>query len=72
MTILNAMDNSKNDLSSWCAAYRRKRQPGYLSIAVPSSRPLLLCAAFAVFTYASDGMQLAQAQSVTYLSLIHI
>ena len=66
MTILNAMDNSKNDLSSWCAAYRRKRQPGYLSIAVPSSRPLLLCAAFAVFTYASDGMQLAQAQSVTY------
>lgn len=65
MTISHTVDYSKDDLSSWCAAYRRNRQPRNRSALFPYRRPLFLCAAFAALIYASDGMQPAQAQSVT-------
>lgn len=65
MTISHTVHCSKDDLSTWCAAYRRQRQPGYRSTPFPYHRPAVLCVAFAALVYASDGLQQARAQSIT-------
>lgn len=62
----NSVTAYKDDMPTWCAAYRHHQQSAHLSRPFPYRHRFILSTALAALLYAGDAMQQVHAQSVNY------